>query len=253
MQTIAVTIQKGGAGKTTTALMTAELLAQYGDAILIDLDTQANSTFCANIENYDTDIIDILTNKEPITNCVYESPKGYDVVPNSETNAGNIEDVLTNLNNSRLNEEMEFLAQHYDYCVIDTPPSLDALTINALFAADYVVVPAQPDKVHTDAIRQIMETITAVQRTNNGLQVAGVLLTRFNKHTRIHRYMVDVIKDLTQELDIRLFDSYIRNSIVASELQLYEKPLYKQNRKAKILKDYKSYIDELLEVMKGGK
>lgn len=255
MITIAVTIQKGGTGKTITALTTADILANCNNRVLlVDLDTQATATRISRLDDIDNDVIDVLTKQKPITQSVYITRADYDVLPNSTNRS--VDELKTKNNlgvNNALKESLDVIADYYDYCIIDAPPALNTLTINALTAADYCVIPAKPDGVHVDGTIELLNTVKEVQKyTNNKLQVAGALMTHYHANTILHKTLKQLLGDIMEQNNSKVFDATIRNVIAISETYTKRKLLSEYAPKSKVYNDYKMFVNELLDTIGEG-
>jgi chromosome partitioning protein len=143
-----------------------------------------------------------------------------------------------------LKKAIEPIRNQYDFIVIDCPPSLGILTMNAITAADYVIIPAQADGYSLIGINELAQTIRDV---NPDVKVAGILLTMFNGRTRIAQEVSELLDQLAEKLNTKVFDTKIRASVKASEIQFHPIGLFKYAPKATITQDYAAWIDELLE------
>jgi len=219
-QTIACANQKGGVGKTTTVVNLASLLALSGDRILlIDLDPQGNATSGLGIErgslersSYDG-IIDGLDLRDAI---VRGSAEGVDVVPASISLAGaEVELAGVAARERRLRRLLEPLVGEFDYIFIDCPPSLGLLTVNALTAADAVLIPLQCEYYALEGLTQLLATIDLVRdHLNPRLAIDGVVLTMADSRTNLS---ADVEAEARRHLDGTVYDTVIPRSVRLSE------------------------------------
>ena len=146
-----------------------------------------------------------------------------------------------------LKEAIKPVLELYDYIVLDTPPNLGILTINAFTASDYIIVPMLSDIFSLQGIAQLYETMERVKKyCNPSLYIEGILLTKFNPRTLLSREIRGTAELIAQDLHIRLFDSFIRNSVVVSEAQSLQQSILDYAPKNNIAKDYQQFIDELL-------
>lgn len=247
MKVIAICNQKGGVGKTTTAHTLIAGLTEGGYKVLgIDLDAQTNLTTSMGAHTKRT-TLGVLTGECSAKDAITHTDVG-DLIPSSPrlTNA----DMLLEETGKeyKLREAIENIRRRYDYVVIDTPPSLNTLTINALTACDYVVIPAQADLYSLQGIDQLAQTIDAVRKyTNPNIKVAGILLTMFNGRTRIAREVSEVLEKLAARLNTKVFKTRIRASVKATEIQFKPGGLFKYAPRATVTADYAAWIIELLE------
>ena len=245
---ISVSNQKGGVGKTTTACSVAAGLKRRGYRTLaVDLDPQGNLGFSigADIETSAT-IYDVLKHEVKTQYAIQKLP-ATDVIISSILLSG-IELEFTNTGREYLLKRALGPVQGmYDYIIIDTPPALGILTINAFTASDTIIVPMLSDIFSLQGIAQLYETVKRVQRyCNPDLFIAGILLTRFNPRTRMGREVRGTAELVARALNIRVFDSYIRSSVVASEAQSLQRSIFDYAPHSSVARDYGGFIDKLL-------
>ena len=224
---IAIANQKGGVGKTTTAINLSAALARAGKKVLlVDLDPQANSslTFLQH-EAIDLSIYDLLTDGQTSFDNVIKktSISTLDVLP-SRINLAKLESKLIGEFDApfRLKDKMDGVAAAYDYIVIDTPPALGLITVNALVASDYVIVPIQPSYFALEGTDDLLDTVEKVRaRPNPNLKVLGVLITLLDKRTTLAKDIHERIKQVFGE---KVFDTVISKSV-----RLEESPAYKES------------------------
>lgn len=148
----------------------------------------------------------------------------------------------------RLKEALEPVKNNYDYIVIDTPPALGILTINALTAADDIIIPAQADIYSIDAIGQLSSTVKAVkQYTNSKLSIKGILLTRYSDRTILSRDLADMIQRTAEQLSTKLFNATIREAIGIKEAQAQKQDIFSYSGNSKVAADYMQFVEEFLE------
>lgn len=246
MKVITIANQKGGVGKTTTANVLISGLTERGYRVLgIDLDAQTNLTASMGASTKRT-ALGVLTGEITAEDAIAHTETG-DLIPGSErlTNA----DILLEETGKeyKLREALQPLHE-YDFIVIDTPPALNILTINALTACDLVIVPAQADLYSLQGIDQLAKTIEAVRKyTNPGITVEGILLTMFNGRTRIAREVSEILDQLARRLNTKVFETKIRASVKATEIQFKPGGLFKYAPRATVTEDYREWISELLQ------
>ena len=224
---IAIANQKGGVGKTTTAINLAAAFARRGKSVLLlDLDPQANST----ISFLDPEVIDfsaydlLMDGLETQRQAIYSTQlKGLDIIP-ARINLAKVESKLVGDFDApfRLKDRIEPLRSHYDVFVIDTPPTLGLITVNALVAATHVLIPIQSSYFALEGTDDLLETIEKVKtRPNPSLQVLGVLVTLHDKRTTLAREVYEQIQ--------RVFGSKMFETVITKSVRLEESPAYKES------------------------
>lgn len=249
MQVIAVATQKGGEGKTTTSSALVSGLALKGYRVLaIDLDAQSNLTNIVGCESGEKSTLGLLTKEYSVEEAVRKTYFG-DIVTGSKALAS-IDAILQNeLGKAhRLKKVLEPVRDSYDFVIIDCPPALGTLTANALTAADYVIIPTQADISSLQGISQLWDTIQeAREYTNNKLEVAGILLTRYSDRTTLNREIERQLKEEVAPLmNTVLFKSHIREAVAIREAKYMQKSIFTYAPKSKVANDYMYFIDELL-------
>ena len=217
---ISVANQKGGVGKTTTTVNLGACLAFEGKKVLlVDIDAQGNATSGVGVRKPDVkkDIYDVLVNEEPITEAILPSSReGLDIVPATIQLAG-AEIELTSMmaRESRLKSALEEIRDRYDYILIDCPPSLGHMTINAFTASDSLLIPVQCEYYALEGLSQLLNTVRLVQKHfNPGLKIEGVLLTMYDARTNLGAEVVEEVRRYFQE---NVYDTIIPRNIRLSE------------------------------------
>lgn len=252
---LAICQQKGGTGKTTTAAAIGAGLAKRGKRILfIDLDPQSNLTFSLPIAGLmDCTAFEFLTdNRATGAISVYDLDSKTGLYPIAQLMPGcqklaAADTIISQVGKEyRLKERLAQFAPHWDYIIIDTPPGLGILTINALTAADAVIIPCLADIFSIQGTGQIAETIRTVkQYTNPDLQIAGIVLTRFNARQILTREIMETLEQAAGRLGTRLFNARIRETLAIREAQAQQQNIFDYAPRGNGATDYNALIEEL--------
>ena len=247
--TISVGLQKGGVGKTTTVLSLGSCLGYLGKKVLIvDLDSQANSTEGSGVEPTTT-IYDVFseecTLKESITKLNL-----YDLVSGEERLA-----ILEQMESSKieptlLKDALAAVKKDYDFIIIDTPPALGNLLQLSLIASDYVIVPCEPRPFAMKRIDSFYETI---QTANKKLKVLGLLLVKYNDRTTLNKQIRIALETKARLMNTQLFKTFIRDGIAVGESQTVQQPLIEYDPKSNPSIDYMEFTKEVLSKLEGKK
>ena len=251
MQTvIAVTNQKGGVGKTTTAVNLSAFLAQMGQRVLlVDLDPQGNTTSGTGIDKrvLERSIYSALHQPKAIDGVIKPTEHGFSVLPaHPELAAAEVELVSLEDREQRLKQ---ILAQtDFDYVIIDCPPSLGLLTINALTAADHILIPVQAEYFALEGLGQLLETTQLVQKAlNPQLNLLGVVMTMHDHRTTLSSQVGDEVR---RHFPGKVFDAVIPRNVRLAEAPSSGKPAHAHDRWSKGAKAYKKLAKQVHEKAK---
>lgn len=255
---IAIANQKGGVGKTTTAINLSARLAQKGKKVLlVDLDPQGNATQGLG---FDADSLEITISAilRKMINKDYAFMKDYgilvheegiDLMPaNIELSVIETELISTFFGREKmLNTYLTMLKDEYDYIIIDCMPSLNLITINALVAADEVIIPLHAQYYSVRGLEQLLQTIGSIRSNslNPELKLAGILYTCVNNQTTSFRDIQKIVKSAYGE-DICIFENYIPRSVRAEEAPSYGQSIYEYAGDGKVASAYRNFTDEFL-------
>lgn len=249
---IAIANQKGGVGKTTTSVNLGAGLAQVGKKVLlVDIDAQGNATTGVGIEKSELDqcIYNVLVEDVDVQGVIQKTAtENLDVLPATIQLAGaEIELVPTISREVRLQRALQPVRDEYDYIIIDCPPSLGLLTINALTAADSVIIPVQCEYYALEGLSQLLNTVRLVQKhLNKNLAIQGVLLTMLDARTNLGIQVIDEVKKYFRD---KVYRSIIPRNVRLSEAPSHGKPIMQYDAKSR---GAEVYIDLAEEVIAGG-
>ena len=245
---IAVANQKGGVGKTTTSVNLSAAFAEMGKKVLlIDCDPQGNATSGLGIEKdgLELSIYDALINDTPMEEIIIQTQFGLDVVPSVMDLAG-AEVELVNLEDKqyRLKKAVELVKEKYDYILIDCPPSLGHVTLNALTAADSVLLPLQCEFYALEGLSQLLSTVQLVQeQLNEKLRIEGLVLTMYDSRTNLAEQVVEEAE--TQFPDM-VYATKIPRNVRLSEAPSFGKPIFAYASSSKGAQAYMSLAEEVV-------
>ena len=246
---IAIANQKGGVGKTTTSINLAASIAEMGKRVLaIDLDPQGNMTSGLGVDKNEVEntvyelMLDECSTNESIQDTVV---KGLRLIP-SNVNLAGAEIELLGINDKEyiLKTAVDYIRDDYDFIVIDCPPSLNLLTVNAMTTADTVLVPIQCEYYALEGLSQLIHTINLVQeRLNPNLQMEGVVFTMYDVPTKLSNQVVENVKE---NLDTKIYETMIPRNIRLAEAPSYGIPINMYDSKSAGAESYRKLAKEIV-------
>ena len=244
---IAVANQKGGVGKTTTCVnLTCALKKRGRRVLLVDCDPQGNSTSGMGVDKtVSQGVYDVLINGADVKSAVVATRYG-DVLPSSKALAGaGIEMIDLPDRQFRLKQALDVLSPNYDFILIDCPPSLELLTVNALCAANSLIVPVQGEYFALEGLSDLMHTVRMVRRSlNPGLELEGVLLTMFDGRTNL---ALQVAEEVKRYFPGKVYSTVIPRNVRLSEAPSHGKPINAYDRPSRGAEAYGAFADEFLK------
>ncbi len=249
---ITVSNQKGGVGKTTTSSALAAGIAMAGTRVLcIDLDPQGNLGFCMGSESTNgATVLDVLKGKMSVQEAVYMT-EYCDVLPSDITlSSSGLEHTPAAHKEYILRDALAPVMEDYDYIIIDTPPALNLLTVNAYALSDFLIIPMASDILSLVGLSQLKETVESVRSAlNPRLNVLGILLTRFNRRTLLSRDVLEMAQQLADQIGTKVFDTKIRNGVAIAEAPAHGESIFDYNPRSAAVKDYQAFIEEIADII----
>jgi chromosome partitioning protein len=246
---ISVSNQKGGVGKTTTTVNLSAFLAAKGKKVLmIDMDPQGNAGFGVNIiaEELENTVYQLLLGEVNIEDSIFKTEyDNLEIIPSNIHLSGAQIDLMDEPEHQfKLKKITDKLRDYYDYIIIDCPPSLGVLTLNALVAADSVLIPLQCEYYALEGLNQLLRIISMVQESlNSSLSIEGVILTMYDSRTKLSQHVVQDVRDYFKE---KAFKTIIPRNVKLSEAPSFGKPIGIYDPGSSGSDTYEKLADEVL-------
>lgn len=246
---IAIAAQKGGTGKTTVAFnLGAELTHRRKKVLMVDMDSQASLSALLNVEDASPNVLDVLTQGTPIAKAIQPTKYG-DLVPASLYLSG-LDLAVANVKGREhlLRRALEPALGGYDYVIIDTPPALGSATVNAMTAADGIIIAAQADYLSLSGVRYLLQTVDDLRDVaKKGMAVLGILITRYSGRSIVRQTCADELAGIAKAHGTRLYAIRLREYIAVVEAQVTSQSLRDYAPRSNAARDFAAFTKEMLK------
>ena len=250
---ITIANQKGGVGKTTTALcLGAELKAKGYKVLYIDLDKQGNTSNVLKADVTKKGSYSVLAERLKASEVI-QVTNNNDYVISASASLDKIDNLLNQTENQigkeyRLKESLEDVKNDFDFIILDTAPHLDIITINALTSTDYLIIVSNADVFSLEGIKDLQSIIKSIKAyTNPNLEIGGILINKFNPRAILNRQLKESLEDLAQAYNTKVYKTYIRDNIAVKESQTLKEPITEYAPKSNAHLDYLAFTEEVLK------
>lgn len=246
MKIVTITNQKGGVGKTTTASSLFAGLHKMGKKTLaIDMDSQCNLSYCFKADTSKPSIINVFRGEVSLKDAMQHTEAGDFI--QSDKNLDNVMTELSALDKVyKLSKVLKEIKDLYDYVIIDTPPALSPLTINALVASNSVIIPVQADSFSMQGAEALAETIKGIREVNESLEMSGILIVRYKGRAGLAQHMNKKFEDFAKIFETRVFETKIRDAIAIQESQLARTNIFDYDSNCNVALDYANFVKEFI-------
>lgn len=240
--------QKGGVGKTTTAHALATGLSHRGyNALVIDADPQGNISYTMQADAAQAGLYEAMKGIAAAADAIQQTAQG-DIISSSLDLAGADMEFTQTGREYLLREVLDAIRDRYTHIIIDSPPSLGIMTVNALTASTDIVIPVGAEIYALQGLQQLLRTIGKVKKYSNpDLQIAGLLITRKGNNAVATRQLIDAIKQQAEAMQLPLYGAIIREAVAIREAQIMQGSLFDTHPRAKVTDDYNAFIGEYIK------
>jgi chromosome partitioning protein len=246
---VSIVNQKGGSGKTTTAFSLGTGLKRKGYKVLfIDMDGQGDLSDLMQVYEKQSSLLKLLKKEVDINDIIRKTSYG-DIILGSE-DLFQTDITITQTNKEYfLKEALGKLQEPYDYIIIDTPPALSVLTINALVASKSIVIASKADPFNIGGIERVGMTVDVVRKyCNEKLLIKGILITQFKGKTNLSRTNLSVIEDIAKKMGTKVFKATIRDTVTMVEVQGKHMSIFEYAPTSNVARDYEAFVEEFLQL-----